>query len=85
MNLSELLAKHQKILRGLFEKRANLESWDVEHELQINNRRESEIYNSGKMRNTQALSETLIEIKKEIEIIKQINKQINKINIIEVD
>ena len=77
MNLSELLAKHQKILRGLFEKRANLESWDVEHELQINNK----TYNSGKMMNTQALSETLIEIKKEIEII----KQINKINIIEVD
>jgi len=77
MNLSELLAKHQKILRGLFEKRANLESWDVEHELQINNK----TYNSDKMMNTQALSETLIEIKKEIEII----KQINKINIIEVD
>ena len=81
MNLSELLAKHQKILRGLFEKRANLESWDVEHELQINNK----TYNSGKMRNTQALSKTLIKIKNEIEIIKQINKQINKINIIEVD
>ena len=81
MNLSELLAKHQKILRGLFEKRANLESWDVEHELQINNK----TYNSGKMRNTQKLSKTLIKIKNEIEIIKQINKQINKINIIEVE
>lgn len=37
------------------------------------------------MRNTQALSKTLIKIKNEIEIIKQINKQINKINIIEVE
>ena len=81
MNLSELLAKHQEILRGLFEKRKELERWDVEHELEINNK----IYNSGKMMNTQALSETLIKIKNEIEIIKQINKQINKINIIEVE